>query len=288
MPQNLSVTPVLGDRNVAVAIAETSDSTALSGADQGALRTAWQDEVFDGVLRGGVLESSRRYWNDVSDGRMDLVNAGVVGPIRLAGNWATYASDVDAGTGQTDGWEAFGRAVVANLRAQNDAAAAAGQPPVVDLMTVDSVVLVVRSLPASGMNPGRFVWPSATRPGGYQLSFEVGRQVTTISFPWGSFEISVPINRTIQMFSMPDDWETRDTSGRVRGETVAHELGHNFGLPDEYARDGHPQASKDRDLASTTAAGATWSLMSWEEQFAQPVVVEKMMLGWVDAAHVRN
>ena len=112
--------------------------------------------------------------------------------------------------------------------------------------------------------------------------------MTTVSFPWGSFEISVPINRTIQMFSMPDDWETRDTSGRVRGETVAHEMGHNFGLPDEYARAGHPQASKDRDLASTTAAGASWSLMSWEEQFAQPVVVEKMMLGWVDAAHVRN
>ena len=36
------------------------------------------------------------------------------------------------------------------------------------------------------------------------------------------------------------------------------------------------------------SAGQTWSLMSWEEQFAQPVVVEKMMLGWVDAAHVRN
>ena len=106
--------------------------------------------MFDGVLRGGVLESARRYWNDVSDGRMDLVNAGVVGPIRLTGNWATYASDVNTGTGQTDGWEAFGRAVVADLRAQNDAAAAAGQPPVVDLMAVDSIVLVVRSLPASG------------------------------------------------------------------------------------------------------------------------------------------
>jgi hypothetical protein len=101
---------VLGDRHVAVAIAETSDSTALSAADQGTLRAAWQD--------------------DVSDGRMVLVNAGVVGPIRLTGNWATYANDVNTGTGQTDGWEAFGRAVVADLRAQNEAAAAAGQPPV--------------------------------------------------------------------------------------------------------------------------------------------------------------
>jgi hypothetical protein len=29
-------------------------------------------------------------------------------------------------------------------------------------------------------------------------------------------------------------------------------------------------------------------MMSWEEQFPQPTVVEKMMLGWVQAAHVRN
>ena len=64
VPQNLSVTPVLGNRRVAVALAETTDITALSNADQAALRTAWQNEVFDGVMRGGVLESARRYWRD--------------------------------------------------------------------------------------------------------------------------------------------------------------------------------------------------------------------------------
>ena len=67
VPRTSTSSPVLGDRHVAVAIAETSDSTALSAADQGTLRTAWQAEVFDGVLRNGVLESARRYWNDVSD-----------------------------------------------------------------------------------------------------------------------------------------------------------------------------------------------------------------------------
>ena len=286
VPQNLSVTPVLGNRNVAVVITETSDRTALSAADQATLRTAWQNEVFDGVLRGGVLESARRYWRDVSDDQMDLVNAGVVGPIRLASPWASYGT-ADA-TGKTSDWEAFARAAIADIRVQNDARAAAGQPPVVDLMTVDSIVLVLRSLPAAGMNPGRYVWPSATRPGGYQLSFEVARQTVSIPFPWGSIDITLPIVRTIQVFSMPDDWETRESSSRVRGETVAHELGHNFGLPDEYARASHPQWAKDRDLAATTSAGQTWSLMSWEEQFAQPVLVEKMMLGWVQAAHVRN
>jgi hypothetical protein len=287
VPQNLSVTPVLGNKNVAVVIAETSDSTALSAAAQTALRGTWQDEVFDGVVRGGVTESARIYWNDVSAGRMDLINAGVLGPIRLPNNWAFYGRDINATTGQTDGWEGFGRAVIADLVAQNDAAAAAGNPPVLDLMTVDSIVLVLRSLPASGTNPGRFVWPSATRPGSWQITFEIGRQVLSVPTPFGSYDITLPIPRSIQMFAMPDDWETRDVTARVRGETVAHELGHNFGLPDEYPRPGHPQWAKDRDLRAG-AATTTWSLMSWEQNFAQPTVVEKMMLGWVDAAHVRN
>ena len=66
---------MLGDRNVGVVIVETNDSTALSAADQGALRTTWQNEVFDGVLRGGVLESARRYWHDVSGNQMDRTRA---------------------------------------------------------------------------------------------------------------------------------------------------------------------------------------------------------------------
>ena len=86
------------------------------------------------------------------------------------------------------------------------------------------------------------------------------------------------------MFSMPDDWETRETSGRVRGETVAHELGHNFGLPDEYARDRAPAVGQGpRPRAADRPPAPTWSIMSWEEEFAQPVLVEKMMLGWVNA-----
>ena len=288
VPQNLGVTPALGTKNVAVVILETNDSTALSAADQATMRTEWRNEVFDGVTRGGVVESTRNYWRDVSEGRLDLANAGVVGPIRLPNNWASYGTSISMTTGQTDGWEGFARAAIADLRAQNEAAAAAGNPPVVDLMTVDSIILVGRSLPAAGANPGRFLWPSATRPGGYQLSFEVAQQRVSVPFPFGTVEVSVPIMRTIQMFVMPDDWEPRESSGRVRGETAAHELGHNLGLPDEYARSGHPQWAKDRDLARSTTAGASWSLMSWEEQFAQTTVVEKMRLGWVDAGHVRN
>lgn len=298
VPQNLSVTPVRSDRNVAVVIAQTTETPAqpaLTNAQQTALRTTWRNEVFAGVNRGGVMESVRNYWFAVNGSRFDMIDAGVVGPVTLANTWASYATSVNTTSGQTDGWEAFGRAAVADIRRQNETLAAAGQPPVVDLMTVDSIILVLRSLPAAGMNPGRFVWPSATRPGGYQLSFEVGRSITTIPTPFGSITISLPIERTIQMFAMPDDWVARDARREI-GETAAHEYGHNLGLPDEYPRAAHPQWAKDRDLArrTTNAAGQTvlatgdcWSLMSFEEEFPLPTVVEKMMLGWVDAAHVK-
>ncbi|MGV9336504.1 hypothetical protein [Nocardia sp. NPDC003726] len=288
-PQNLSVRPVLGTYRVAIVIAETSDNPALSNAGQAALRSLWEDEVFNGVARGGVLESARGYWRDVSDSQIDLVNAGVVGPVRLANNWASYATQVNTTTGQTDGWEGFARAVVAELRSRNEALAGAGQPPLVDLMTVDSIILVVRSIPASSTNPGRHVWPSATRPGGYQLTFEVAQRSLG-----GVFPIRVPVPRTIQMFAIADDSPT--WGQRERGESAAHELGHNFCLPDENAVASHADWAKRRDLARQIWTGATssitpgdsWSLMAYNREFPQPVLVERMMLGWVKENHIRS
>ena len=121
VPQNLAVTPVLGDRNVAVVIVETSDSTALSAADQGALRTAWQNEVFDGVharwrARVGAPLLARRLrrtrWTWSTPGSSD----------RSASPTTGRPTPPPTPTGQTDDWEAFGRAAIADLRAQNEAA----------------------------------------------------------------------------------------------------------------------------------------------------------------------
>ncbi len=298
VPQNLNVIPQRGTRQVAVVIAETNEVPALSATEQATLRDEWQDEVFDGVVQGGVTESVAHYFRDVSDGKLELANAGVVGVVRLAQNWGSYVSAAEVETtGKTNEWAGFARAVMADLVRQNDAAAAAGDPPVVDLRTVQSIVLVLRSVPATMAGPGgvppafpgRFIWPSATRPGAYQLTFEIGRQTHSIGTPFGSFEVTTPLYRTIDMFTMPHDWTTRSGSGgRTRRETTAHEMGHNLGLPDEYARNAHDAAFQARDLAASTDAGASWSLMSWEETFPQMTVVEKMMLGWVEARHVKN
>ena len=69
----IDVHPTHGRRRVAVVLAETSDQPALGAGAAATLRTAWQNEVFDGVTRGGVLESARRYWRAVSDDQIDLV-----------------------------------------------------------------------------------------------------------------------------------------------------------------------------------------------------------------------
>ena len=103
-------------------------------------------------------------------------------PVRLGQAWDTYTTP-DA-TGQSNGVEPFSRPVIAAIRAQNDQRAANGQPPLVDLRTVESIIVVMRSIPANAATafPGRFQWPYATRPGGYQLTFEVAR-ATAIDTP---------------------------------------------------------------------------------------------------------
>ena len=210
------------------------------------------------MIRNGVLESARRYSDEVSDGDLDLVNAGVVGPVRLAKAWASYAT-ADA-TGQTNGWRAVRPAAHRRIRAQNEAAGgrrstAGGRP---DDRRLDRARAALPARPR-GMNPGplRVAQRHPARAATSSAS-RSRRDTPTIPFPWGSFDITVPIIRTIQMFSMPDDWETRDEQRRVRGETVAHEMGHNFGLPDEYARTGHPSVPRTATWRASSRR-PTWS-----------------------------
>ncbi|MGB3675099.1 MAG: hypothetical protein WA988_11715, partial [Candidatus Nanopelagicales bacterium] len=292
VPQNINVHPAVGTRNVAVVILETTDIATLSAADAQSLRTRLQNEVFDGVTRGGVDESAAGYWNDVSNGQLTLLNAGVVGPIRLANGWGSYvsANRISATDGEGGGVDTFGPPAIAAIRAMNDANAQAGQPPVLDLLTVDSIILCVRSLPSVAASPtdaafvGRYTWPASTLPGNYELDFEVGRTELVVPWPFGPVTVSIPITRRIQMFAMPDDWRARDA--REFGETAAHELGHTLGLPDAYAVGTHSADAQARDVGGGSD-GSSWSLMSFEGEFPLLSVSEKMHLGFVEPTHVR-
>lgn len=290
-PQNIDVKLAPPTRRVAIVTAETNDAVALSAADTATLHTNLQNEVFDGVMRGGVLESSRNYFRDASNHQHDIINDGIIGTIRLTNNWDSYVSPgqikVD---GQTDGIAEFSAAVIAQIRLQNEALIAAGQSPLLNLQTIDSIIVVMRSLPANPttMFPGRFNWPTATRPGGYRLKFEIARQIISIPFPFGPIDISIPIERFIEIVCMPDDWNARvAVEGRTFGQTAAHELSHNLGLLDQYARNTDSADAVARDVGSKVR-DSSWSLMSWEESFPQLTVPEKMLLGWIRPLWVRN
>ena len=278
VPQNMNVRPRLGAYRVGVVVVETADQATLTNAAAATLAQTLRDEVFTGVARGGVTESTRLFFDAVSSGSLNLVDAGVVVPVRLPNNWDSYVAP-NATTGRTagDGLSNFSTAAVAELVQRNRDRVAAGQPPLIDLDTVDSLVFVLRSIPASGTNPGRHQWPYGSRPGGYQQSYIVGED----TFPFFGFEFAIPRVRTIQVLTMPTTWAT-EGGGRTLAETIGHELCHNFGLHDAYFDAAkHGAEFRAREMGS-------WDLMGNEGGSPELAPAERMQLGWVPAGHVRT
>jgi M6 family metalloprotease-like protein len=89
-PQNAATIPASGTRRIAILLVDTSsqrfttDATALQGH-----RDRWLDEVFDGVVGGGVTRSSRLFYREASYNGFDL-SAQVFGPVELSGTWTSY------------------------------------------------------------------------------------------------------------------------------------------------------------------------------------------------------
>jgi hypothetical protein len=127
--------------------------------------------------------------------------------------------------------------------------------------------------------PGATQWPFASRPGAFERSFQVGTSVITFNSPFGSFDIAIPVERIIQIVAMPDDWAVVD-GARTFQDTAAHELSHNLGLPDQYARTTHTANITARDPEG-------WTLMSYEENVPHLTAPEKLMLGWIRPEWVR-
>jgi M6 family metalloprotease-like protein len=274
-PGGVVFTTHTGPRKVAIVVAQTADATALPDTDAATLRAKLEREVFGGFdpIAGLILESTNAYFAEVSDGLFSLENAGVVGPIDLPSNWTNYSpAVVNSAKNQWNGLTEFSKAGVARLRDLNKERADAGEPPLVDLLTVESIIFVMRSLPpdASG-NPGATQWPWASGDPNHP-SFQVDTDSSGAS-----------VTRTIECVAMPDDWEAIDAGNlnrRIR-HTAAHELCHNLGLSDEYADASYTSDIKKRDLKRFT-------LMSIEQNFPQLTTPERLQLGWVDRATVKT
>ena len=255
-PQNVDVFPATGTRRIAIVLVDTTDAryptnaTTLAG-----IRTEWQTELLGVVDPDTVTRGARQYFQEVSYGRFDisLVGGQVFGPFQLAGGWSSY---FDWNTARSVWWAkgSFFQACVT---------AAQGS---VDFDQVDTIVCVMRTVPAAGMTAAKFAWPVA---GGGTFTYQRPGATTNSS-------------RSFPALTMPDDWEVRDTGGRRNHETLSHEIGHNLGMGDLYMNlAGFDAAMQARDVTA-------WDLMSNENPLPHLSLAHRMMLGWVRPEWVRS
>ena len=278
VPQNVAVYPALGTRNVGVVLIDTTSARYPTGAALTTIINNLQDQVVNGVLVGGQNRSVATYFDQASNGLFGINLVGIAGPIALPNAWGSYFT-MD-GNGDWIANADLPATVIAELVRQNRDAAAAGNPPVLDLSQIDSIVYVARSVTATPPAADRFVWPRAS------LSTET-QIIGTVDL--GIFGIELPVFRGIARIFMPDDWEARDTSNRRFHETLAHELGHNLGIVDQYEKSAYSTDAKARITGQTPTgvANGSWELMAWEENLPLPSAAHRLMLGWLDPARIR-
>lgn len=282
-PQNLNVVPALGTRNVGVVLVDTADARYPTGAGLASTITRLRDEVANGVPVSGQRRSVTRYFDQVSAGAFGINLLDIVGPVSLPDRWGSYFDRVnrdDNGDGVTDWvlWDpkpSLEATVMSAIVRRNESAASSGGPTLLDLRQVDSLVIVVRSVPPGVAGPATFVWPSAT----------LGPESHVVGWREIVPGVRLPHHRGIATAFMPDDWETQPRSGRRFHETLAHELGHNLQLNDQYFQRGSHDAVI-RPRITNGGPDDSWELMSWEEGLPALSAAQRMMLGWIDPTKV--
>lgn len=288
VPQNVEVHKAVGTRNIAVVLVSTANANAQfpTGAALNTLIDTYRNEIVNGVAIGGETRSVVRYFSEASHGALSINLVGIIGPITLPNNWSSYFTLTD---GRWVPNEDLDSTIIAQIVAQNKTASLAGNPPVLDLSQLDSIIYVIKSR-VSPPDADLSVWPRAS------LSTKVHTIGTMPIVPLG---LEVPILRGIARIWMPDDWTARDAAGTNPGnrqfhETICHELLHNLGLIDQYNKSyaadiadritGGPQIAVDNP---TGAASGTWELMAWERALPLPSAAHRLMLGWIRKEHVR-
>jgi M6 family metalloprotease-like protein len=255
-PQNVDVFPASGTRRVAVLLVDTTSARyPTAAATLTPIRAEWQSELLGVTDPDGVLRGVRQYFQETSFGRYDisLVGNQVWGPFNLPGAFTDYYT----WNTTRSVWWANGNLFQACITA------AQAQ---VDFDQVDTLVCVMRTVPATATAAARFAWPVA---GGGTFTYQRPGATSNSS-------------RAFPCLTMPDDWEARDSSGRRTHETLAHEVGHNLGLGDLYMNlPGFDAAIQARDISG-------WDLMSNEDPLPHLSLAHRLMLGWVRPQWVRS
>jgi len=252
-PQNVDVVPQSGVRNICILMVDTSSARYPTGAAFTTIQNQWVNgAVGTAADPDGKVRSAKSYFEEVSRNVFTLNLSGGQAPlVSLPNAWTDYFTMMTMpwpgnSFAPIDGG-AFAQACVSSAAALVDG----GGNPLINFQQVQTLILVVRSQGPAGAD--NFFWPQAW--GG------------AFTVPGGSASMAV--------LGMPDDWNpTRDS--RTIFETLAHEIGHNLGLPDLYtnANTFYSPAVQARDITN-------FDLMSSEQSLPHLSIGNKMQLGWV-------
>ncbi len=281
VPQNVPKEPKVGTRRLAVVLVETASANGQypTGAALTTITNDLRDELVNGVTVNGQVRSLVDYYATASDGKLTVDVVGPVGPVALPNGFGSYFTMDSSGKWLYD--EDTDSSIIAEIVALNEAAAANGDPPFLDLSQIDSVMYVVRSVTAMPPAADRFVWPRASRSSKMHIIGHIELNVFGTT-------LSLPVPHALYRIFMPDDWAARD-GNRLFHETASHEFGHNLGLRDQYNKS-YAAAIADRITAQDPPGGGarwTWELMSWEQDLPMPSAAHRLMLGWLDPAKVK-
>lgn len=190
------------------------------------------------------------FYREMSAGRlsMQLVGGAVQGPVQLDGSWTDWFN-LPAGSTQ---WT-FKNDVVTRV--------ANALQSITDWSTVDVLFLIVRSPTGT-----RFVWPQAS-----------GRAWKVDVKDGADKDIQVKV----AVAAMPHDQATLATLSFLDTETTAHELGHTLGLDDLYMSQGYTAEMSKRSMEAR-------ELMCWQNDLPHLSARHKLLLGFLDPAHVRS
>lgn len=242
-PENIGITANTGEWPVAILLADTADHRYPD--DVQAIKDHWRDEAFK--MDGNGVRSTAKYYDEVSYHKLK-VTGDVFGPAHLPNNWSDYFIErtyIDEKTQQLVYDDIWDPN---NVLAQACFTAAEG---LFDFSKYRSLVMV---MPPT--NPGKGVWPQA----------------------WGCLAKTSQGDFSYAVLVMP-----RGNLTDTPHKTLAHELGHNLGLPDLYRPQYPPNSTGESDWQNL----GHWDLMHWEQNLPQMSAMSRMAEQWLTSEYIK-
>jgi M6 family metalloprotease-like protein len=241
-PQNMSVVPASGTRKVALLLVDTSSERYTTNAtDLQAIKDSWLQNLKNGFVgTDGVSRSARQFYREACFNPTNTFD--------LDGDLfgpvqlsGNFDSYID-----TDG----------NPKNGFDQACITAGDSLINYNNYKSVIFVVQpwnTTDSTGNPVERAPWPQA----------------------WGGTYTTAEGSKTLGVVVMPHDWSNKPIYA-----TIAHELGHNMGLGDQYGKSIYSTDVNNRVVGN-------WELMDNEIPLPQFTIAHRMMLGWMQAGWIK-